>query len=78
MSAVTLVRRSEVARRRFVWLRQHDPWFRILLVKDGDSGWARIREQNARYWPRFSDSEYQRRYREIRKLMELGGSTASS
>ena len=33
-------------------------------VKDGDSGWARIREQNARYWPRFSDSEYQRRYRE--------------
>src|SRR5206468_2305943 len=23
-------------------------------VKDGDSGWARIREQNARYWPRFS------------------------
>jgi hypothetical protein len=21
-------------------------------VKDGDTGWARIREQNARYWPR--------------------------
>ncbi len=42
-------------------------------VKDGDSGWARIREQNARYWPRFSDSEYQRRYREIRKLMAAQG-----
>jgi hypothetical protein len=38
-------------------------------VKDGDSGWARIREQNARHWPRFSESEYQRRYREIRRLM---------
>ena len=42
-------------------------------VRDGDSGWARIREQNARYWPRFSDSEYQRRYREIRKLMAAQG-----
>lgn len=42
-------------------------------VKDGDSGWARIREQNARYWPRFSDSEYRRRYREIRELMAARG-----
>ena len=42
-------------------------------VVDGESGWKRIREQNARYWPRFSEGEYQRRYREIRKLMAARG-----
>jgi ectoine hydrolase len=38
-------------------------------VVDGESGWKRIREQNARYWPRFSEREYRRRYDEIRSRM---------
>jgi len=42
-------------------------------VVDGESGWKRIREQNARYWPRFSEGEYERRYLEIRNRMAARG-----
>jgi Xaa-Pro aminopeptidase len=42
-------------------------------VVDGETGWRKIREQNARYWPRFSEPEYRRRYREIRRLMSTRG-----
>jgi Creatinase/Prolidase N-terminal domain len=42
-------------------------------VVDGESGWKKIREQNARYWPRFSEPEYRRRYREVRRLMSTRG-----
>jgi Xaa-Pro aminopeptidase len=42
-------------------------------IADGNSGWAKIRKANARFWPRFSAAEYDRRYREIRRLMEARG-----
>jgi len=38
-------------------------------IRDGTGGWARIREANARFWPRFSTAEYQRRYQAIRSAM---------
>lgn len=38
-------------------------------VRDGEGGWRKIREKNARFWPRFSPGEYDRRYREIRRAM---------
>jgi len=42
-------------------------------IIDGNHGWAKIREANARFWPRFSAGEYQRRYREIRRRMSERG-----
>jgi hypothetical protein len=41
-------------------------------IADGSNGWAKIRDANARFWPRFSAAEYDRRYREIRPLSQRG------
>lgn len=38
-------------------------------ILNGTEGWARIRAANARYWPRFSEAEYARRYADIRSAM---------
>jgi Xaa-Pro dipeptidase len=38
-------------------------------ILDGEAGWARIRAANSRYWPRFSQEEYARRYAAIRAHM---------
>ena len=42
-------------------------------IRDGTEAWARIRRANAQFWPRFSDAEYQRRYRAIRSAMAQRG-----
>ena len=39
-------------------------------IADGNNGWTKIREANARFWPRFSAAEYARRYHGIRHLMQ--------
>jgi len=38
-------------------------------IADGTASWARIRDANAEYWPRFSPAEYARRYAAVRSAM---------
>lgn len=38
-------------------------------IENAEALYARIQEENRRFWPRFSDTEYQRRYHVIRKAM---------
>lgn len=52
---------------------EHAPVVHPPGISDGESGWARIRAANARFWPRFSEAEYQRRYRAIREAMTHRG-----